>query len=446
MDEDLKNIDFLKQQFENWEPGFSEQELIEDWNTVKSGIKNTRPAYRYKTYRGILLTATAIIIISLICYFIYRNTFEIKNEKEVRQQTILKEKINTSKDNPVTGIKTQNKAKLNERTSEAGISDNPHVNKNKKENRALTFEPVKKDNNIVNHNLSISNILKDITGIPATEEKINPTQNMFPVTQTSQKFPEIIFGSFTLVQKPSVKIYDTVICISDSLRISSNLPGQLSVILPDNHEISSGNNEISMKFNESGECFVRLKYTESGKESSRRQRIIVIGKPNADFSFNLTNTPDVKFINTSFNGDSYYWIFGDNTTSNLENPVHKYFDTGLYRVTLVAFTHGTCNDTMMKNIPISVTPELIAPNVFSPNNDGINDLYKVTIKGEIFYQLTIFDSDGLEIFSSKDKNEGWDGKYKGKDCMNGVYYYVIRYQFVGQEKIMKQTGTINLFR
>lgn len=71
--------------------------------------------------------------------------------------------------------------------------------------------------------------------------------------------------------------------------------------------------------------------------------------------------------------------------------------------------------------------QLLCPNVFSPGNqDGVNDLWKVSYKSIIKYECQIFNRWGVLLFSSDDPAEGWDGKQGGKIVGDGVYFYVIK--------------------
>lgn len=67
--------------------------------------------------------------------------------------------------------------------------------------------------------------------------------------------------------------------------------------------------------------------------------------PTADFTY-LTNGLDVTFTNTSTNGVTYLWDFGDGTTSTDTNPIHNYLQTGDYTVTLLATSTNGCVSTV----------------------------------------------------------------------------------------------------
>ena len=76
------------------------------------------------------------------------------------------------------------------------------------------------------------------------------------------------------------------------------------------------------------------------------------------------------------------------------------------------------------------------PNAFSPNGDGINDIF---MKGT---DLVIFDRFGRELFRSSDRQEGWDGTFKGTTVRPGEYLYVVTIRRNGHEYIKKGTVTV----
>ncbi len=70
--------------------------------------------------------------------------------------------------------------------------------------------------------------------------------------------------------------------------------------------------------------------------------------------------------------------------------------------------------------------KLVCPNAFSPNDDGVNDLWKVSYKSIVDFTCTIFNRWGVKIIELNNPSKGWDGKYNGKTVPSGVYYYVIK--------------------
>jgi gliding motility-associated-like protein len=91
--------------------------------------------------------------------------------------------------------------------------------------------------------------------------------------------------------------------------------------------------------------------------------------------------------------------------------------------------------------------ETFIPNSFTPYTlDGFNDRFVIVIKDEVFYSLTIVDTNGKLIFESNNKEKTWDGTNSfGEKCGKGTYRYIFEYQLKGSEKPVKRAGYIIIF-
>jgi PKD repeat protein len=76
---------------------------------------------------------------------------------------------------------------------------------------------------------------------------------------------------------------------------------------------------------------------------------------NAQYNFTV-NGSTVTFDNNSTHADASFWMFGDSTTSDLDNPVHTYTANGIYEACLVAIYTGCSTDTLCKEITICAFP------------------------------------------------------------------------------------------
>jgi gliding motility-associated-like protein len=131
-------------------------------------------------------------------------------------------------------------------------------------------------------------------------------------------------------------------------------------------------------------------------------------------------------LNGSIAGDnisSYYWT----PTTGLDNPNAlapnaSPKDDITYTLNVVSQTCGTATNT----VSVRVYKKIIIPNAFTPNNDGINDLWN--IDALITYPsclVSVFDRNGQKVYQSTGYPKSWDGTRNGSPLPAGTYYYII---------------------
>ncbi|HOZ52609.1 MAG TPA: gliding motility-associated C-terminal domain-containing protein, partial [Chitinophagaceae bacterium] len=87
------------------------------------------------------------------------------------------------------------------------------------------------------------------------------------------------------------------------------------------------------------------------------------------------------------------------------------------------------------------------PNAFSPNGDGVNDIYRIIKFGYItLVSFEIYNRWGNRVFSTSTENNGWDGKYQGEYADLGTYYYLLRYKCHLKNETIMQKGDVTLIR
>lgn len=123
---------------------------------------------------------------------------------------------------------------------------------------------------------------------------------------------------------------------------------------------------------------------------------------------------------SALGGEKFITIgnFSTNANSNIVT-VNGIYDWGYYFIEDVYV--GVC-DTVVPATIYSVT----VPNIFTPNNDGINDVFKITTKNITTLNCKIYNRWGILVSELIKINEAWDGlTTSGLQCENGVYYYVL---------------------
>lgn len=166
--------------------------------------------------------------------------------------------------------------------------------------------------------------------------------------------------------------------------------------------------------------------------------------------------PDIQFSDKSTDPygaiQSWFWEFNDplnklTNTSKLQDPKHKYSDTGTYCVNLtVSNLHG-CKDSVTECLVISNDYTLYIPSAFSPNGDGINDVFQPKGGAISQFSMYIFDRWGTLIYQTTDINKGWDGTVNGGStiCPIDTYVYEInvtdsfnnQHNYIGKVTLIK---------
>ena len=88
---------------------------------------------------------------------------------------------------------------------------------------------------------------------------------------------------------------------------------------------------------------------------------------------------------------------------------------------------------------------IFIPNSFTPNYDGLNDLFLVYGEGIIKFEMSIYDRWHKKIFTTNDQLTGWDGMYRGEIVKNDSYLYIINYTTYDNKKRSK-TGYVIVVR
>lgn len=182
--------------------------------------------------------------------------------------------------------------------------------------------------------------------------------------------------------------------------------------------------------------------------NSKTEEIVVqVQDFQALFDFHFEGNWGYELINgtTHPEGAAFYWEFGDDETSSEFEPTHYYYDLESHLVTLYSVSEIGCKDTVSRWFHPFM--DVYIPTSFSPNNDGVNDVFLTFGHSIAEFELWIFNRWGEEVFYSDDIARGWVGNHEGGDyyVQSEVYTYKVKARGIRGNRIEKQ-GTITVLR
>lgn len=187
-----------------------------------------------------------------------------------------------------------------------------------------------------------------------------------------------------------------------------------------------------------------------GCDSTITIQLTLLPQPQAGFDVPasiMLSTPSVNVNSTAQNALSHLYTFSSGDTYTVPDFAHTFLQEGIYSITQLV-VNGPCSDTLTREIVVKPDARPYIPNSFSPNNDGINDVWKPVIAYIKDYSLLVFDRWGERIFESQDIYNGWNGSWwnnNDKPVAQGTYVYKIVYLDYNGKK-NELIGHINLIR
>ncbi|MES2593031.1 MAG: PKD-like domain-containing protein [Bacteroidota bacterium] len=154
----------------------------------------------------------------------------------------------------------------------------------------------------------------------------------------------------------------------------------------------------------------------------------------------------VNFTNGSIGAATYLWQFGTGDSSNVMNPSYVYLPLGQSTVCLTAISATGCIDTACSTVDVYLNSVFIIPNIFTPNDDNVNDIFTVQGIGLTELNGEVFNRWGQKEYEWHTTNGGWNGRTaSGIKASNGTYYYMITAKGI-DGKVYSEKGYFNLIR
>jgi gliding motility-associated-like protein len=156
--------------------------------------------------------------------------------------------------------------------------------------------------------------------------------------------------------------------------------------------------------------------------------------------------PKVNFYGTTTSPvTAWNWSITDGSVETHQNFEHLFRNTGTFTVMLVVENSYGCVDTIIDYVTVNPDHAFYVPTAFTPNGDGINDVFMASGEGIKEFDMSIFDRWGGLIYWNKDIMKGWNGVINGTKAQIGVYVYKIKYTDSMQQEYTVY-GTVDLIR
>ncbi len=242
----------------------------------------------------------------------------------------------------------------------------------------------------------------------------------------------LLSGTSTiLVNYDSIRVDagpDTLICYHDSITVRAFPTAGHGAI---NLHWYMGATTDSIRVNPQQLTHYWVVATDQCNIADSAYAAVQVERPIADFTIDGSvweSTFPIVFRDLSTGAIGWAWDFGTNGLASTEvNPVVTYPEPGNFPVQLAIVDTLGCVDTLVKFIRVAPEFNLYLPTAFSPDGDGLNELFSVEGTGIVKFHLRIYDRWGRVVFETEDPAQGWDGSIDGKKPVPGVYPYLFRY-------------------
>ena len=402
-----------------------ESDYGKDWDKISSSL-DTTTKNTFKNKNTLLIIISSLIGIGLLTVFLLDNNSEniTPSVQEIK------------KNEPV--IKTQPKENTNSITDKISSKKTLKVNEIKESKDNLNEIYQKFDTIILKLN-DTNSLVSSIDSIPNISSSLSAEEDTTIINQIS-----------ILTDKTNICYNDSVTLFSsgcDSCFILWKINGVKYINEKKIKLLATENLSIILYEQSRQDSIIELK--DSLHMTLQRAPEIEITYETTDDNGTISTylTPNVvdefSTVQYSFTKDgSFNWDFGDGSFGDQSHPRHEYKTNGNYMVYLTYKDLFGCLSYANLEVEVTANFDILAPNTFTPNGDGINDVFmpEGVILSGLPFEMVIFNKYGKTIFSTQNPNNGWSGfdQNTGKKCQSGNYLWLVRLE--------NEDGTYNQYK
>lgn len=227
---------------------------------------------------------------------------------------------------------------------------------------------------------------------------------------------------------------DKELCVGKTVEIEP-------VLIPDNlpvsYKWSTGDTSTNLSVNQVGAYELTIQNETCTTKATANVLAGQLPSLKADESMCLDQTGLLLDSGADRADLSYFW-----TPINSTEPKLRVYQSGEYQVRVT--TPAGCEATRTIKVVRSCNAVVNAPRAFTPNEDGVNDIYEIFVSGGTVTQFDVFNRWGELIYS--DQKPQWDGKVEGEYCPVDYYVYILRYKTSNPDLEHQEQGSILLLR
>lgn len=230
---------------------------------------------------------------------------------------------------------------------------------------------------------------------------------------------------------------DTLLCEGDTILLDATAPDGLL------YQWSTGDTTAVIAITDTGSYTVTVDNSGCSRTDSIRlpgflsNPVLSLGEDSL-YCFFYEDT----LILDAGDGLDYLWTPTNEITREI-----KILTPGIYTVAVTR--NNGCRRYASLEVDEVCEPNIFIPSAFSPDDDGINDIFKPIVRNVELYNFRVLNRRGQTVFYSEDTTAGWDGVFEGTQAPIGVYVYRLNYQGLDKDGIKlkkKIIGTVTLLR